>query len=437
MVGMENKGITLSEFQQALGAAVNANPATRNVWVRAEFSDLRVVGGHCYMELIEKDASGRTVAKIRAMIWAGTLGTIRFKFKEATGKDLMSGLKVLVKGSATHHALYGLSFVIADIDPSYTMGDLERQRQEILAQLAREGVAGINRNLPLPVAPQRIAVISAAGAAGYGDFADQLTGNPYGYVFYPMLFPAVMQGERTAPSVIAALDRIESMVDFWDIVVIIRGGGSTSDLNGFDNLELARRVATFPLPVAVGIGHERDRNVLDELACVRCKTPTAVAAWLIDSLHAAYSATTEAVTRISRYAGDALRGEQIRLANFSQTIPALARERIMHARLALTQYAGRVERAGTGGVTKARQLTDRLEQRLRTAAASAIEHERLRLKRFDDMIRLLSPQNTLQRGYSITRVNGKAISDPAAIPADAIIETQLAGGTIKSKPVEE
>lgn len=425
-------GMTLTEFQRALGAAVTACASTRNVWVKAELSDVRIVGGHCYMELIEKDASGRTVAKIRAMIWANSLPALRRKFLEATKKDIITGLKVLVRGSASHHALYGLSFVISDIDPSYTAGDLERLRIEILNRLAREGVAGINRSLPVPTAPQRIAVISAAGAAGYGDFADQLGANPYGYVFYPRLFPAVMQGDRTAPSVIAALDRIETMVDFWDVVVIIRGGGSTSDLNGFDNLELARRVATFPLPVAVGIGHERDRNVLDELACIRCKTPTAVAAWLIDSLHSAYSAASDAVTRIARYAGDALRGEQIRLANISQTLPALARERVMHGRLALTQIAGRVQRAGTGGVTRGRQQTDRLEQRLRTATSAALQRENLRLRRFDDMVRILSPQNTLRRGYSITRVDGKAVSDPAAIPPGARIETQLAAGKLTS-----
>lgn len=425
-------GITLSEFQRALGAAVTACVSTRNVWVKAELSDVRIVGGHCYMEMIEKDASGRTVAKIRAMIWASNLPVLRRKFLDATKKDIISGLKVLVRGSASHHALYGLSFVISDIDPSYTAGDLERLRREIIDRLEREGVAGYNRSLPVPTAPQRIAVISAAGAAGYGDFADQLTANPYGYVFYPHLFPAVMQGDRTAPSVIAALDRIETMIDFWDMVVIIRGGGSTSDLNGFDNLELARRVATFPLPVAVGIGHERDRNVLDELACIRCKTPTAVAAWLIDSLHTANASAQDMVTRIARYAGDALRGEQIRLANIGQTLPALARERVMHARLVLTQIAGRVERAGTGGVTRGRQQVDRLEQRLRNAASAAMQRETLRLRRYDDMVRLLSPQNTLQRGYSITRVDGKAVSDPKAIPPGAKIETQLARGKLTS-----
>lgn len=425
-------GMTLTEFQRELSAVVMGNPTTRNVWVQAEFSDLRVVGGHCYMELIEKDAAGRTVAKIRAMIWASTLGPLRRKFYEATGRDIATGLKVLVRGSASHHALYGLSFVISDIDPSYTLGDLERLRREILERLAREGVAGMNRSLPVPTAPQRIAVISAAGAAGYGDFTDQLAANPEGFVFYPALFQAVMQGERTAPSILAALDSIEMSVDFWDIVVIIRGGGSTSDLNGFDNLELARRVATFPIPVAVGIGHERDRNVLDELACVRCKTPTAVAAWLIDSLHTAYASATDAVTRIARYASDALKGEQIRLANIGQTLPAVARERVMHARLSLTQLAARVERSGKEGVSRARQYTDRVEQRLQSATTAAMERERMRLRRLEDMVRVLSPENTLKRGYSITRVDGKAVTDPKVVAPGTRIETQLAEGVVVS-----
>ncbi len=446
--------LTLSQFQTLIGDAIRSNPRTSNVWVTAEFSDLRVVGGHCYMELIEKDTAGRTQAKLRAMIWSNTLYTLRRKFFEATNQDLASGLKVRVRGTATHHNLYGLSFTINDIDPSFTQGDLERLRQEILNRLRAEGVLDFNRNLEVPVAPQRIAIISAAGAAGYGDFTDQLERNSEGFRFYPMLFPAVMQGDRTAPSVMAALDTIETMIDFWDLVVIIRGGGSTSDLNGFDNLDLARRVATFPIPVAVGIGHERDRNVLDEIACIRCKTPTAVAAWLIESLRTAYARAYDAVTRIARYGSDAMRGEHIRLTNLRQTIPALAnarlmerkmelsrlsqsipalvRDRLMRGRMELTRYASRLERDTATGLADANTRLDRLASRLLTDAQAITEREKMRLQRLDDMLRLLSPENTLRRGYSITRVDGHAVTDPAALPDGTVLETTLASGRITS-----
>lgn len=446
--------LTLSQFQTLLGDSIRNNPRIQNVWVVAEFSDLRIVGGHCYLELIEKDAAGRTQAKIRAMIWSYKLHEIKHKFKGATGGDISSGLKVRVRGAATHHNLYGLSFNITDIDPSYTQGDLERLRREILERLAKEGVAGINRSLEVPVAPQRIAVISAAGAAGYGDFINQIEGNTEGFRFYPFLFPAVMQGDRTVPSVMKALDIIEETKGFWDLVVIIRGGGSTSDLNSFDNLELARRVATFPIPVAVGIGHERDRNVLDELACIRCKTPTAVAAWLIESLRSAYSRAFDAVSRIARYGTDAMRGEHIRLTNMRQTIPALARarlmehkmklaqlsqsipalvrDRIMRQRLMLSSLAARIERDAASGLNNEGSRLGLLARRIEADVTSISQRETMRLQRLEDMLRLLSPENTLRRGYTITRVNGHAVTDPDDVSPGTVIETTFAGGKLSS-----
>lgn len=447
---MEPNYLSLSQFQQLLGNTIRLSRDLQNVWVRAEMSDLRVVGGHCYMELIEKDSAGTTRAKIRAMIWSSALGAIRRKFFEATGRDISSGLKVLVRGSATHHNLYGLSFTISDIDPSYSLGDMERIRREILERLTREGVAGFNRSLTVPAAPQRIAIISAEGAAGYGDFMNQIHSNPAGFAIYTGLFPAVMQGERTAPTVLEALDKVEFTRSQWDAVAIIRGGGATTDLNGFDNYDIARRVATFPIPVIVGIGHERDRTVLDELACVRCKTPTAVAEFIIGAIRDAYDYTTSLVNRIARYGADALKGEHLRLSSLSQSVPALAKNQVMrhrmaladlyrnipaivqrhilNRRIALADCAGRL-RLGCAAVIGARNLElDRFGSRLSNSANAISERQNLRLKRLDDMLRILSPDNTLRRGFSITRLNGKAVSDPAALRPGDKVETTLAGG---------
>ncbi len=428
-----NTPITLSQFQQMLGQTVRMNPNLQGVWVVAELSDVRIAGGHCYMELIEKDATGVTVAKTRAMIWSGTLSTLRRKFYHVTGKDISTGMKVMVKGSANHHNLYGLSFTISDIDPSYTIGDLERLRREILERLMREGVLNLNKELPFPPMPQKIAVISSGGAAGYGDFINQLAGNAEGFKFYPMLFPAIMQGDRTAPSVIAALDKIELAIDFWDCVVIIRGGGSTTDLNGFDDYELAKKVATYPLPVIVGIGHERDRNVLDEIACVRCKTPTAVASALCDRLRVSYSRVVDSVRRIAKYSGDSLKGEQHRLVNIESSVPAIARTRLLQASKRLDGTAHQLERA----VSKRFSVEDRnislLKMRYANALKSITEKPMLRLKNIENMLRVLSPSNTLKRGYSITRINGKAVRDAAKLENGALIETYLSEGSIISE----
>lgn len=403
--------LTLWRYQQLVGNTLRSNPDLQGAWVMAELSDVRVAGGHCYMELVEKDERGGMRAKMRAMIWRNTFETLRRKFQDATQRDIQSGLKVLVRGSASHHEVYGLSFVISDIDPSYTLGDMERLRREILSRLEREGLIGLNRSLPVPATPQRVAVISAAGAAGYGDFVNQLSANPQGYVVYPMLFPAVMQGERTVPTVMAALDWVERFRDMFDCVVIIRGGGATTDLNAFDNYELAARVCRFPLPVVVGIGHERDRTVLDELACVRCKTPTAVAAWILQQLDNTYMAAYEGCRRIGRYISEAMKGEHIRLHQYEAMLPSVVSTRTLRARMTLQQIASRVTES----------------------ARRTLQQNKYGLERLEGLQRVLSPINTLRRGYSITRVNGHAVSSVTALNPGDIVETTLTDGTLTSE----
>lgn len=450
-----NRSITLSQLQQILGNTIRMNPNMQNVWVTAELSDLRVAGGHCYMELIEKDSKGSTCAKMRAMIWANMLMPLRSKFYASTGRDIANGIKVMVRGSVNHHSLYGLSFVISDIDPSYTMGDMERLRREILERLQREGILENNKKLNMPVAPQRVAVVSAAGAAGYGDFINQLNSNPDGFVFYPFLFPAVMQGDRTSASVRRALQMVESTIDLWDCVVIIRGGGATTDLNGFDEYELAKSVALFPLPVVVGIGHERDRTVLDEIACVRCKTPTAVASYLIDMLRVAYSGAVDNVHRIARYASERLKGENYRLATVEASLPSIVESRMLRAEKQLAEIVHGLERGSKRMVTKQNEKLQRLthQMEINISKRQGREKERIsmikyrfgralekflekpteKLRNIENMIKILSPENTLRRGYSITRVDGKALREVEAIKEGMTIETRLMNGTLRSE----
>ena len=470
--------ISLSQYQQMLGDTIRMNRNLHGTWITAELSDVRVAGGHCYMELIEKDErTGTMLAKMRAMIWASALYALRSKFYAATGRDIQSGLKVMVRGSATHHNVYGLSLTISDIDPTYTMGDLERQRREILERHRKEGKLDLNHKKYLPATPQRIAVISAAGAAGYGDFMQHLENSPEGFVFYPLLFPAVMQGERTAESVLGALDKVEQTLDLWDCVVIIRGGGSTTDMHGFDNYELAERVATFPLPVVVGIGHERDRNVLDEIACVRCKTPTAVADFLVNRLREAYTHVIDLTRMIVKYAGERMQGESMRLSNLENLLPARVQAGVMKGERRIMELAHRMEAAASRRVrveeTRAMELAHRMQVaashrvnveetrimelihrmqggasrcvmgeearlsrfaiRMEAALKSVTERPAMKLRNFENMLRVLSPANTLRRGFSITKVNGKAVYNAASLKPGDVIETIYAQGSTLSE----
>lgn len=428
----ENNAISLQQLQQLVGNTIRMNPQLQGVWVTAELSDVRIAGGHCYMELIEKDILGNTCAKMRAMIWNSTFNTLRGKFYAATGKDISTGMKVMVRGSANHHNLYGLSFTISDIDPTYTVGDMERIRREILEKLSKEGIIDRNRQLRFPPVPQRIAVISAAGAAGYGDFMNQLDNNADGFKFYTHLFPAAMQGEKTSQSVRDALEMVESTIDLWDCVVIIRGGGATTDLNGFDDYDLAKAVALFPLPVAVGIGHERDRTVLDEIACMRCKTPTAVAAMLIDSLRIAYTAAVERVKKIARYSVEAMRGEKYRLSNIETALPARVQTRIMRSEKHLSELGHAIERALSKRYSSESERQKLLRYRFEKACSQITERPMIKLKNLENMIRVLSPQNTINRGYSLTMLNGKAVRSVTALKEGDVLETRLSDGTISS-----
>ena len=452
---MTSSPLSLSQFARAVGDAVRREPLTQNAWIIAELSDVRIAGGHCYMELIEKDTRGATTAKMRAMIWAGSLPSLRRKFFQATGRDIAAGLKVMVLGSATHHNVYGLSVNITDIDPSYTLGDIERLRREILERLAKEDIIGMNKLQYLPPDAQRIAVISAPGAAGFGDFMKQLDGNQRGFRFYTHLFAAVMQGERTSASVREALDRVEQTIDLWDCVAIVRGGGATSDLNGFDEYELARRVATFPLPVLVGIGHERDRTVLDEIAHTRLKTPTATGAFLVDRLEQAWQLASMLARRAADFAAERLNGDRMRLSHAEASLPMIAASRISEARMRLSRSASLIPHAVSGRIARSLAALDSLPRIMAMAAASRKEAETARLARTADimteavaartsgaadklqsltrLVEALSPVSTLKRGYSITRVNGKAVSDPAALRPGDLVSTTLAGGEFTAK----
>ena len=381
-------------------------------WVQAELSEVReAYNGHCYIELVQKAERGNALlAKARGTIWANIYKMLRPYFENATGQCFAAGIKVLLQVSVEYHEQYGLSLTVHDIDPTYTLGDMARRRREILMQLEEEGVLTLNKELSMPLLPQRIAVVSAAGAAGYGDFCDQLMDNPYGFVFYPKLFPAVMQGDRVEETVIAALDRIAAERDEWDVVVIIRGGGATSDLSGFDTYPLAANCVQFPLPIITGIGHERDDTVLDMVAHTRVKTPTAAAEYLIATLSDAAAALDTLVASLTANLTECIHREEARLQQIATRLPSL---------LALVH-------------TRQLHRIEQIESRLKVAGAHSLVKQQHRLQLIEKIIEGASPSHILQRGYSITRCDGRVVRNAASLPEGTVLTTEFADGQVNS-----
>ena len=428
MIPDQPQAYSLLELNTALRAAVD-KAFPDKYWVCAEVSELHVnAAGHCYLELIEKNARGATVARQRAMIWAPVFRLLKPYFEQETGFAFSAGIKVLVQVSVAFHELYGMSLVIGDINPTYTLGDAARRRAEILRRLVDEGVIDMNRELALPIVPQRIAVISSGTAAGYGDFIDQLQNNPYRYVFYPVLFPAVMQGERTESSVIEAFNRIYAAIDHFDCVVIIRGGGATSDLGSFDSYPLAANVAQFPLPVVVGIGHDRDETVLDHVAAVRVKTPTAAAEWLVARVHET-ELRIEALRRESAEAVEAcLSREATRLQQVVSMLPLAVTRRLHAEQSRLLAAVATVERGSHERISQEKSRLSLLTHLIPERISSRLHHEAQRLDSLQQHINLLSPDALLSRGYSLVLKEGKVVRSVADLAAGDATTLLLADG---------
>lgn len=406
-----DESLSLSALMAHISEAV-ASAMPDAVWLRAEVSEMRVnANGHCYLTFVEKDvATGQLLAQCRGIVWSRNWWLVRDTFERATGQPLRAGLKVLVRVEANFSPAYGLSLIVWDIDPAYTLGEMARRRQEIISRLTEEGMIDMNGRLPFPTLPRRVAVISAEGAAGYGDFRNQLIHNPWGVQFYVHLFPAVMQGALTESSVIAALDRIYSHQDLFDVVVIIRGGGATADLASFDSYDIAVNIANFPLPVITGIGHDRDTTVLDAVAHTSVKTPTAAAALLIDAMSEQLSLTDSLQEAVTESVRSLIREQRLRLTQATLTLSSLQTAKVIPLRQQLTV----------------------LQERLRLLPAQRLERTRRELTHLEDLIALVQPEHILHRGFSITRAGGRVVTSADAVAPGSVIETQLASGTITS-----
>jgi exodeoxyribonuclease VII large subunit len=408
-----NKPLTLYELNIQIRDIIEET-MSESYWVQAELSDVRENNGHCYMELIQKDERSNTpIAKARASCWRNTWMLIRPYFERVTGQTMHSGMKVLLQVHAQFHENFGFSWIIEDINPEFTIGDMARKRLEIIRQLKEEGVYDLQKELHIPMFAQHIAVISSETAAGYGDFCDQLINNDFGFHFATRLYPAIMQGEGVEQSVISALNRINEDIKQGvaiDVVVIIRGGGATSDLSGFDTLELAENVANFPIPIITGIGHERDESVLDMISHTRVKTPTAAAALLIENLMEVWQTVQSLEDRITSVVSDRIKREYQQLEHFSKTIPL---------QFAMLQQKNQFQ-------------LDTITNNLRPLLKRYMMQESHQLEMLGQRIKALDPQVLLLRGYSITLHDGKAVRDVKKLKSGDEIETRVAYGTIKS-----
>lgn len=403
-------------------------------WVQAELSDVRSnYSGHCYLELVQKDPkSNSLVAKARGMIWSNVFFRLKSYFEEETGQAFVSGIKVLVKVTVGFHELYGFSLTIIDIDPTYTLGDMARRRKEILNRLDAEGILTLNKELDFPELPQRIAVISSATAAGYGDFCNQLENNIYGFQFFTRLFPAVMQGDKVESSIIAALDVINAEIDNWDVVVIIRGGGATSDLSGFDTYDLAANCAQFPLPIITGIGHERDDTVLDMISHTRVKTPTAAAEFLIARFAEAAGRLEKCVSFLYERVPLLLRRQADLLDKWVARIPARVQMRLQDEHFVQERFVTRLDKALHTRLLNEQHRLD-LESRLQRVWSMYVVKEQHRLEMLAQQVKSASPDVLLKKGYSITLKNGKAVTDTSVLEEGDELVTRVANGTFRSK----
>ena len=430
-------------------------------WVIAEISELKEnYAGHCYLELIEKHPDEKNIrARVKGIIWSKRYRFLKSFFENVTGESLREGLKILVQTKVEYHELYGLSLVISDIDPAFTLGEMAMKRQLIIKKLEQEGVFSMNKDLDFPVIPQRIAIISSKNAAGYSDFINHLSGNSFGYVFYTALFESSMQGAETEPGVLNALDKIAEIAGLFDLVVIIRGGGSQTDLSWFDNYNIAYHVTQFPLPVLTGIGHDKDMSVTDMVANIALKTPTAAADFIIETVNGFENHLTVMCTGIRDLALVIIEKNQTRVESSGIKLVQLTRSMISDIKDRLSGKVIEIINVGKdytfrAGLIPANHLTRIVSEvrsylnlresalvrsckNLKTLTFSSLETKKAAVEVLGNSLDIMRPENVLRRGYTITSFNGKIIRKSDELNTDDVINTQFSDGNVKSRVLEK
>jgi exodeoxyribonuclease VII large subunit len=430
-------------------------------WVIAEISELKENNaGHCYIELIEKQPDDKNVrARVKAIIWSSRFRFLKSFFENSTGESIREGIKVLVKVKVEYHELYGLSLVISDIDPAFTLGELALKRQQIIKRLEEEGIINMNKEIEFPVLPQRIAIISSGNAAGYTDFINQLKQNSYGFIFYTALFESPVQGSETEGGVISALEKVAEKIDLFDIVAIIRGGGSQTDLSWFDNYNIAYYVTQFPIPVITGIGHDKDLSVTDLVAAMSLKTPTAVADFLIECfvdsenhMMEMYSEIRDLTRAIIENNQTLLNESRLKLVPLAKYLISERKEKLSEKIFELINFGK--EYTHNAGKTPSNQASrlisgvksffnlnltkmDASEKHLFAAGRMSIDQNKGRLNYLESSMKILNPENVLKRGYTITSVKGIIMKERINLKENDIINTRFIDGSVKSRVLPE
>jgi len=453
-----NEKLTLTELQLIIKDSLYmALPDM--YWVIAEISEMKEnYNGHCYLELVEKQTSENSIrARVKAVIWNSRFRFLKSFFENTTGESLREGMKILVRVKIEYHEIYGLSLVINDIDPAFTIGEMALKRQQILKKLEEEGVLTMNKELDFPVLPQRIAVISSANAAGYSDFIKHLRENSFGYVFLTTLFETPMQGNDTETGVVRAFDRIAGHLENFDLAVIIRGGGSQTDLSWFDNYNIAYYITQFPLPVITGIGHEKDLSVTDIVAHQSLKTPTAVADFLVECMNNTENHLNEISNLIFENSRNILENNKMRIDTFRVNLIPVAKMMISEFKEDLSRVLIEMINTGKDYILRAGILPAKHKSRLISGTRSYMSSYGLFLVRerqslsvnsriyinnisrnisgFINSIKILDPENVLKRGYTITSLNGKIVKKKTQLKKDDLIDTRFSDGSVSSKVV--
>jgi len=428
-------------------------------WVIAEISEIKEnYAGHCYLELIEKLPDDKNIrARVKAVAWSNRYRFLKSYFENITGESLKEGLKVLIRIKVEYHEVYGLSLIISDIDPAFTIGELAIKRQQILKRLEEDGVLTMNRDLDFPLVPQRVAVISSKNAAGYTDFIDQLTGNSFGYIFYTALIDTAMQGNDTEKGVTAALDRIAAKISMFDVVAIIRGGGSQTDLSWFDNYNIAYYITQFPLPVITGIGHEKDMSVTDIVAFRSLKTPTAVADFLVERMNGTENLLSEQSSEIIELskiiierqkqviertkmklipvAGILIAGIKEKLSSNIIELINVGREFLSEAGIIHSNQKTRLQSASKSLISLNTSSIEQKMINLKSHSSGSFARNKVRISGLLNTLSILDPVNVLNRGYTITSMKGKIIKDSIELKEEDQIETKFRDGVVKSRVV--
>ncbi len=453
---MAEQAISLFELQNNIQGAIRKN-LDMHYWVIAEISELNVnYRGHCYLSLVEKDKKGDNVkAKARAIIWASRYRMLSAYFQSGSGESMKAGIKVMVKVTVDYHELYGLSLQIIDIDPTYTLGDIERRRREIIQQLEDAGIIDMNKTLPIPLLIQNIAVISSDTAAGFGDFVAQIETNSKHYDFKIHLYRAAMQGIDTQKSVIKALEDIYNSDTDYDVVVIIRGGGSRTDLAAFDNYEIASNIAQFPIPVLSGIGHERDASVVDMVAFKHLKTPTAVAEFIIEHTEGIEESLDYELDRLLNVTSLYIENEENKLNRLNSIFIPTVKQALANQSNQLNLLANRLHRSIRGSLVAKASWVNQLEYQIRSnlnalfkseknnlsnqlnqlqaANKNFINVQNIQLDKLEQTIQANDPKRLLQKGYSLTTKNGKRLDSVASVKKGETIKTWFKDGTVDSE----